>query len=98
MSKMNEDNLTPCKAIHKFCIDCMGGSQKGPRVCDDTNCPLFIYRLGTNPKRKKKGKDTLPLKKCQPEKISTVYTGETKLTEVNVEGKKRIRLIVEDVE
>lgn len=48
---MSKDNLTPCKAIHKFCIECMG-SQKGPKNCDDPNCPLFIYRLGMNPKRK----------------------------------------------
>lgn len=46
-----KNNLTPCKAIHQFCIDCMG-SQKGPRICENEECPLFIYRLGTNPKRK----------------------------------------------
>jgi hypothetical protein len=95
---MTEDNLTPCKAIHRFCIDCMGGSQKGPRMCNNSKCPLFTYRLGMNPKRKKRGKSTPSTKKRQSEKIFGVYMGKIKPLEVDVEGKKRIRLIVEDIE
>jgi hypothetical protein len=46
------NDLTPCKAIRKFCVDmCSGGNPKAPRICEDKNCPLWQYRLGKNPKR-----------------------------------------------
>ncbi|MBA7530404.1 hypothetical protein ES705_22610 [subsurface metagenome] len=43
-------NLTPVKAIRKFCIEC-AGSQKAPRSCVNQECPLFVFRLGKNPGR-----------------------------------------------
>jgi len=43
-------NLTPVKAIRKFCIQC-AGSQKAPRKCTNEICPLFDFRLGKNPGR-----------------------------------------------
>ncbi|HEC87931.1 MAG TPA: hypothetical protein ENI52_01285 [Thermoplasmata archaeon] len=47
-------HLTPCKAIRLFCIDCCGGNRKGPRRCQDKECPLYAFRLGRNPNYSKK--------------------------------------------
>lgn len=49
------NDLTPCKAIHQFCIDCCGGNRKGPKLCSLTECVLWPYRTGHNPKRRGKG-------------------------------------------
>jgi hypothetical protein len=40
------------RLIRKHCLRCMGGSPKLVRECPSTTtCPLYGYRLGTNPKR-----------------------------------------------
>lgn len=44
--------LTPLKAIRANCLDCMCGQRKEVRLCPSTDCPLYIYRFGHNPKRK----------------------------------------------
>ena len=44
--------LTPLKAIRAKCLDCYAGHPSQVRKCDLSDCPLFIYRLGHNPKRK----------------------------------------------
>jgi hypothetical protein len=41
--------LSPLKAIHAHCRQCMGGNGKLIRSCTDTNCPLYPYRLGQIP-------------------------------------------------
>lgn len=38
------------KAIRKKCLDCSGGYTNEVRDCWATNCPLFPYRFGANPK------------------------------------------------
>lgn len=43
--------LTPIKAIRKWCLSCQESCSL-VRYCDDTECPLFPYRMGNNPKRK----------------------------------------------
>ncbi len=52
-----EKRLTPIKAIRAKCLDCMGGSAKGVRLCNIPECSLFPYRLGKNPARTTKGRD-----------------------------------------
>jgi len=47
-------HLTPMKAIREKCLDCMGGSYREVRRCPITDCSLYIYRLGKNPRRSKK--------------------------------------------
>ena len=37
--------------IRKKCLECMGGSASAIEECETKTCPLYIYRLGTNPKR-----------------------------------------------
>lgn len=96
---MNEKKCsTPCQCIHEYCKTRCFTSQKAIRGCDDLECPLYKYRLGKNPKRKKGYRTTFPPKKRQSESDSAMYKGKTKPVEVNVEGKKKIRLIVEDIE
>jgi len=43
--------LPPVKAIKKFCYECSGRSAKERELCNETDCPLFPYRLGNNPNR-----------------------------------------------
>jgi len=40
--------------IRAFCVLCKGGSPKSVRYCTYCNCPLWNYRLGSNPLRKSK--------------------------------------------
>jgi hypothetical protein len=42
--------ITPLKAIHKKCLECVGRPSL-VRRCDSKDCPLFVYRFGKNPKR-----------------------------------------------
>jgi hypothetical protein len=44
--------LTPIKAIRKKCLDCSNGQYLEVRNCLDTDCPLYVYRLGKRPKNK----------------------------------------------
>lgn len=44
--------LTPLKAIRAKCIDCSADQLSEVRYCSVTDCPIFIYRFGTNPNRK----------------------------------------------
>ena len=43
--------MTPLKSIRKMCLDCSGGKPSGVRACPTTDCPLWPYRMGRNPKR-----------------------------------------------
>lgn len=40
---------SPLKAIHAFCVECMGGSVQEIKYCNSRNCPLFQFRFGKNP-------------------------------------------------
>jgi len=38
------------KTIRKHCLYfCMGGSKKAVRECESVGCPLYKFRMGTNP-------------------------------------------------
>jgi len=43
--------LTPMKAIRKKCLDCSNEQPSEVRHCLVTDCALYQYRLGHNPKR-----------------------------------------------
>ena len=43
----------PLRAIRAKCLDCCCGSASEVRKCVSTNCPLWPFRLRTNPFRKK---------------------------------------------
>lgn len=44
----------PVKAIRKKCYDCSGWSYTEAERCQVKDCPLYPFRKGTNPFRKKK--------------------------------------------
>jgi hypothetical protein len=43
----------PLKAIRAKCLDCCCGNAGEVRKCVATNCPLWPFRLGINPFRKR---------------------------------------------
>jgi len=61
-AKERKLSYTPCQAIRKKCLWCMGAVKDKPekfryqyvRECDDVKCPLYIFRFGKNPNRKRK--------------------------------------------
>lgn len=42
--------VTPMKAIRLKCLDCCLGSSNEVKMCQVTQCPLWIYRSGHRPK------------------------------------------------
>jgi hypothetical protein len=44
---------TRASSIRAFCVDCQGGEIKGVRECEAMNCPLWPFRMGTDPLRGK---------------------------------------------
>ncbi|MBQ3467299.1 MAG: hypothetical protein IJH21_03130 [Oscillospiraceae bacterium] len=50
--------MTPLKAIRAHCVDCCGGSWKEARLCPASSCPLYPYRMGHNPNRKRREPDS----------------------------------------
>jgi hypothetical protein len=50
---------SPLKAIRAHCVDCSGQSRAEVRLCAVKNCPLFPFRMGRNPNRKRTGGRTV---------------------------------------
>jgi hypothetical protein len=46
---------TPLRAIRLKCLDCSNNQPLEVKNCTITDCPLYCYRLGKNPKRKGMG-------------------------------------------
>lgn len=42
-----DHNFTRGKAIRAKCLDCSVGQVAEVRLCTATNCPLFVYRMGS---------------------------------------------------
>ena len=47
---------SPFQAIKKKCKDCCGGSGREVTLCPCDDCPLWPFRFGTNPTKRKKEK------------------------------------------
>lgn len=43
----------PLDAIHEKCLDCSVYDEKEVKLCTCTGCPLWPFRFGTNPYRRK---------------------------------------------
>lgn len=52
-SRENKIITNPVKAIRANCLDCMGGSSNEVKLCPVDYCPLYPFRFGKNPYRKK---------------------------------------------
>ncbi len=50
--KTKEVSLTPLKAIRYQCLECVCWSPYEVKNCTGKLCPLYPYRLGSNPERK----------------------------------------------
>lgn len=48
-------HLTPIQAIRQMCRQCTGNQLKQIRDCTITDCPLYEFRMGKNPRRKNIG-------------------------------------------
>ena len=44
--------MNPLKAVRQYCLDCSGDSPSEVKDCVITDCPLYQFRMGTNPTRK----------------------------------------------
>ncbi len=53
--KTKEVVLSPLRAIRLNCLECVCWSASEVKNCTGKLCPLYPYRLGTNPERKGKG-------------------------------------------
>ena len=45
--------MTPVKAIRAKCLDCCCDQSAEVRLCQAEECPLWPYRMGHNPARKR---------------------------------------------
>ena len=54
MSEKEVVVLTPIKAIKAKCLDCCCGQRDEVKSCPVTDCPIWDFRLGKNPNRKKR--------------------------------------------
>ncbi len=51
--KANFDRVSPLEAIRERCIDCCGGSKLEVRLCTAIDCGLYLFRMGTDPWRRR---------------------------------------------
>lgn len=52
---MKTDKITsPIKAIRAKCLDCCCGQRSEVKLCTVETCPLFPFRFGKNPYRKRR--------------------------------------------
>ena len=50
---MEDELKSPIKAIRAKCLDCCCDQQEEVKLCPATTCPLYPFRLGKNPFRKR---------------------------------------------
>ena len=46
--------LNSLQAIRKFCLECVGWSADEVKLCSDPLCPLYHFRFGRDPSKKKR--------------------------------------------
>lgn len=49
-----EKRPSPVRIIRRKCLDCQGRSTAGVRDCPSKECPLWPYRFGADPFRKRR--------------------------------------------
>ena len=53
-------SLSPLKAIRAWCLECSCGVRAEVRNCTMLDCPLYPFRMGKNPNRKRKTEESTP--------------------------------------
>lgn len=51
LAKLGMKRVARGTAIRQFCLDCMGGSPHEVLMCASGGCPLWPFRMGTDPWR-----------------------------------------------
>ena len=51
---MEQNRITPLKAVRLKCLDCCCGSAHEVKLCTATKCPLYPFRDGRNPFKAKR--------------------------------------------
>lgn len=51
LAKLGMDRISRGAAIRAKCLQCMCGSAKEVLLCGSGNCPLWPFRMGTDPWR-----------------------------------------------
>lgn len=72
---------TPMKAIRAKCLDCCGGQYGEVKSCTCTDCPLYNFRLGKNPNRKKARVMTEEQKQMAKERLAKARAAKKGTTE-----------------
>ena len=49
LTKAGYSKTSPLEAIKAHCLECSGYSKSEALKCVSLECPLYMYRLGTNP-------------------------------------------------
>lgn len=50
---MEDELKSPIKAIRAKCLDCCCDQKEEVKMCPATTCPLYPFRMGKNPFRKR---------------------------------------------
>ena len=58
---LREVALTPNRGIRYQCLECVGWSASKVKECTDHHCPLYLFRMGTNPSRKRGQKEPVKI-------------------------------------
>ena len=53
LSEAGHNSSSVLSAVRSHCIDCCGGQAAEARKCTATACPLWAFRMGTNPLTKR---------------------------------------------
>lgn len=84
----------PLTAIRAFCVTCMGGSANLIPSCTVSHCPLFTYRMGRNPKARKRGKP-FEITRSNPSD-SANSEAQSQVSAIHRQGKRRGELHAEN--
>lgn len=74
-------SLTPMKAIRAKCLDCCCGQYGEVKSCTCIDCPLYNFRLGKNPNRKKARVMTEEQKQMAKERLAKARAAKKGTTE-----------------
>lgn len=76
--------MTPVQSIRKYCLDCCGDSPKEVRLCPNTECFLYPFRMGKNPNfLKAENKKVKKHDKLEEQEKSLRYLGGFGITNEN---------------